>query len=1272
MKKLFVLLSVIFINTLLTAQVATISDSVNWQNNKTFIDNDGVSKNILSFEGAQNRSLDNFPVYFYKTSINNEVYVDDIELVSAKYEVVNSDELKNVEFVNGISDEPEVKSYATKFRKKDYLTFELVPLRKNKLTGEIERLTFFEYRVNYTTKPSFKQSNSYAYASTLASGTWYKIRVSESGIYKLTYAQLAEMGFSSFNNIGVFGYGGLLTKTVGEARYDDLPEIPVKKVDANSNSVFDSGDYLLFYADGPHNIKWNVEAQEQVSHEYHAYSGYSYYFVSDQGTWKQPTPQASLSSFDVEISKYDDYGFLEKDSINLLHSGRNLYWREFDYYLSYNFAKTFDNISTSDTAEIKVMVAARSSVSSYFTLNINGVQQSAINIVNTLNSTLASYAKTNDINTFKIKPSSNTFNIGLTYTKTSSNSKAWLDYISIKVRRYLKLNNNYVKFRDVKSVATGSNGKFNVSNAGASTVVWDITDPANAKQISGSLSGSTYSFNADVSELREYLAFNVSSSFPSPEYFGSSNLGVIENQNLHSKSPVDLIIVTHPNFMSQAEEIGQLHENYDDMSVLITTPKEIYNEFSSGTPDVSAIRNLMKMLYDRATTEDEIPESLLLLGDGSYDNFSIDPAATNFILTYQSESSLAPTSSYVSDDFYVFLDDGEGSVNSNHDLDVGVGRIPVKTVEEASAYVNKLQAYYSPVSYGSWKNKMMLIGDDAEGGETIHQTQSNNVGMQLDADQPVFNLEKIFLDDFEQVSTVQGHKYPDVNQAINDNINNGVLIVNWIGHGNEKGWGHESVLTLSMISAWQNTNKYPIFMTATCEFSPWDHHTLVSAGEEVLLNPNGGGICLFTTTRLAFSSANANLSYSFYDNVFDRDDQGRVYPIGLSAIRSKNSLSGDTNKRVFSLLGDPALRPSVPNYIAYTTKINGEEVDIFNDTIQATSQVTFEGIITDPDGNLAENFNGKIFPTVYDKRMEYTTRGNDGYAPLTYTAQKNIIFNGQASVVNGKFSFSFIVPIDIAYFYDNGKVSYYAHNGSDLEAAGYDKSFIIGGSADNNLNDNDGPEIQLFMNNEQFIPGGITDENPLLLAQIADESGINTVGSGIGHDITLTFDENTSDVIVLNKFYESTIDDFTSGELNYPMSELALGPHTVKIKAWDVLNNSGEAVTDFIVANSAELVIDHLFNYPNPFSTSTDFYFDHNQPNQVLDVLIQVFTVSGKHVKTIEDVVMSDGFRSQPIHWDGKDEYGDKIGKGVYVYKIKVRNPSGNVVEEIEKLVILN
>lgn len=1269
MKKSAFLVIILFINNLLTAQNIVFSDSIFWQSNKTFVDNEKNISDILSFDGVYNRSLDELPVYYKRVPINNKVEIVSISLLKADYQVVNKVDYQQVRNVNKITTEPETNAWTSVFRKQEYLSFELVPLRNNPTTGELERLVYFEYKVNFREVPVIKSQPKYASSSSMSIGRWYKIKVSQTGIYKLTYQQLTEMGFTNMSNIGVFGYGGMVPKTAGALIADDLPERPVYIGDQNSNSVFDSGDYLLFYADGPNRI--NFSASAAFTHDFHNYSNYAYYFVSDKGSFKQPVAASSVSSFDKTVNTYDDYVFLEKDSLNLMSSGRTMYWREFDYYLTHDFSVNVPNVSLSDLAFVTVNLAAKSSASSNFNIYINGIAQPIVSINSVSGSSTDWYARVNSLKTFETNPTSDNFNISITYNKTASNSKAWLDNIIINLRRKTILENGYLLFRDSESVEAGKNARYVISEANSGTVIWDITDRFNALKITGTLSGTNLSFNYAASDLKEFLVFNPTSSFSPPVYQGSDDVGVVSNQNLHSIQPADLIIVTHPDFYNQAVMVKNIHEQYDDMSVVIVKPDEIYNEFSSGTPDVGAIRNFVKMLYDRASS-DNLPQNLLLFGDGSYDNLSDDPSVSNFILTYESEASLAPVSSYVSDDFYVFLDDGEGSISGAHDMDMGVGRIPAKSSDEATDFVNKLTEYYSPTSYGNWKNNILLVADDSEGGETIHQSQSNTLAQQLENEHPVFNLEKVFLDDFEQISTVQGHRYPDVNQAINDIISNGVLVVNWIGHGNEKGWAHESILTLSMIKTWKNAGKYPIFVTATCEFTPFDHHDLISGGEEVLLNPDGGGIALFSTTRLAFSSSNASLSYKFYANLFDRDADDKVNTIGLSVAYAKNAQGSDTNKRVFALLGDPAMRPSVPSYEAFTTKINGVDVAAFNDTVSAMSLVSFDGVIKKSDGTIANDFNGFIYPVVYDKIMDYTTRGNDGYNPLNYRARKNIIFKGKASVTNGLFSFEFIVPVDIAYFYDEGKISYYGHNNTDTEAHGYDDSFIIGGTSDNPVSDNNGPVIELFMNDEQFVSGGITDENPILVANINDESGINTVGSGIGHDITIVIDENTAGAIVLNKFYEAETDDYTSGKVNYPMSSLEMGPHTITLKAWDVLNNSSEAVTDFIVASSSELVIDHIFNYPNPFSTNTAFYFDHNQPYVNLDVLIQVFTVSGKHVKTIEADVMTTGFRSEPIVWDGKDEYGDKIGKGVYVYKVKVKSPTGAVVDKFEKLVILN
>ncbi len=940
MKKNILLGAYLLFCVSLTAQNIVISDSLIWQESLKMIDENGNQKKMLSFYGAQNRDFDLLPIYFRKTKAGADVNIQKVETISEVYEEITADELENIENIENIQSAPEINTVVSLFRKNAYIGFELLPIRKNKISGVYEKLVKFEYKIHYNNVYLDKTSNTFTNTSVLNSGKWYKMRVSESGIYKLTYEQLVDMGFSNFSNIGVFGYGGILPKIVGEPIYDDLPERPIQKVDANSNSTFDAGDYLLFYADGPHKI--NFDPTGDFGHEYNTYSSYSYYFVSDQGTWKQPSLQNSLDSFDEQTSTYDDYVFLEKDTLNLMSTGRNWFWREFDYYLNHSFNTTIPNVSLKDTVEVKIALVARSSIRSRFDIIINGLSQPQISIESVTTSALAAYAKENTLNTFRVIPSSDDFNIDIKYTKTSTNSEGWLDYISFKLRRELKLNGGYLNFRNTKTVSANNKVQYNLSNVNSSTIVWDITNRTEAKKINVNSVGNSLSFVADASDLREYVAFNVSSSFPSPQYLGTSDVGAIKNQNLHSYTEADLIIVTHPDFYSTAEDIKQMHETYDDLKVILVMPNEIYNEFSSGAPDVAAIRNFVKMIYDRANTESEIPQNLLLLGDGTYDNYGISEDATNFILTYQSFESLLPARTYVTDDFYVFLDDGEGDIDGNHDIDMGVGRLPVKTQSEANGILNKMKAYYSSATHGNWKNNILIVADDAEDNEPFHQTQANNLAIQLENSYPWLNIEKVFLDDFEQESTAQGHKYPDVNQAITDNINNGVMLVEWIGHGNEKSWAHESVLTLNMIAAWENFNKYPIFVTATCEFSPYDKHELVSGGEEIILNPNGGGIALFTTTRIAFSASNALLSSRFHDYVFSDDSNGKVNSLGMSVIKAKNSLIGDTNKRVFALLANPAMRPSQPKYSATTTKINNQLISEFSDTIKAQSHITIE------------------------------------------------------------------------------------------------------------------------------------------------------------------------------------------------------------------------------------------------------------------------------------------------------------------------------------------
>ncbi|MBK9671540.1 MAG: type IX secretion system sortase PorU [Bacteroidetes bacterium] len=555
----------------------------------------------------------------------------------------------------------------------------------------------------------------------------------------------------------------------------------------------------------------------------------------------------------------------------------------------------------------------------------------------------------------------------------------------------------------------------------------------------------------------------------------------------------------------------------------------------------------------------------------------------------------------------------------------------------------------------------------------IHVSDAETISTFVDTNYRNINIDKIYFDAFKQMSTAGGQRYPDVTAAINQRIDNGALIMNYTGHGGETGWAHERVIDISTINDWGNVKKLPLFVTATCEFSRYDDPARTSAGEDVLLNPNGGGIGLLTTTRLVYSNPNFVLNYNFYKNAF-KPIAGGMPRLGDIAKVTKNSSvsSASTNHRNFTLLGDPALKLAYPKESVVTSTLNTQSISVNADTVKALSKITITGYIQDINGAKMSSFNGLIYPTVFDKSKIVTTQGNDSDSPKkNFRLQKSIVYKGKVSVINGDFSFTFVVPKDIALNFGKGRLSYYADNG-ETDASGNNENFIIGGVSSAINSDNEGPQVQLYLNNDKFINGGITNENPVLYAKVQDDNGINTVGNGIGHDIVSMLDLSSDKTYVLNDYYQAELDSYQKGTIRYQLSNLAEGKHDLSLKVWDTYNNSSVARTEFVVSKSARLALQRIFNYPNPFTTSTNFYFQHNQADNGMNVQIQIFTVSGKLIKTIEQFVRTEGFTSESIHWDGLDDFGDKIGKGVYVYRLKAIDSTGGIADKFEKLVILN
>tara|TARA_B100001109_G_scaffold255665_2_gene259877 strand:+ start:2335 stop:6162 length:3828 start_codon:yes stop_codon:yes gene_type:complete len=1165
-----------------------------------------------------------------------------------------------------IEGEPQVYIENSLIKKENHAYIKINPFFR--FNGRFFKLTNFTVSYSTISKP-LKRNKALSFASNskMSSGDWYKIGVTKEGAYKLNYQFLNSLGIDVENldprTLKVYGYGGgSLPESNDEDRPDDMLENPILAIGENDGK-FNRNDYFVFYGDNQ--VEWQYDtSKNHFKHRLNPYSDTTFYFIAiTPGNGKRIQAKSIPSGVITNtVTSYDYLSYHEVDQVNLIQSGREWLGEPFDNILTYNFSWDIPNLIVNEEASFEFFGVARAGVTSTFSIkaeNSNFTSSAGATVLSRYEVAFGKVSR--GINSFPLV--NNPVNISVTYNKPQAVAKAWLNFINLNVRRSLVMSGSFMSFRDIESVGTNQVSEFFLQSNN-SVRIWDVTDVANIQSLQLTQQGANYKFIDETSNLNEYLAFSAADSI------NIIPIGKVPNQNLHAFSQADMIIVTNPKFYNQAEQLAQFHRE-EGLTVQLATTHQIYNEFSSGAQDIIAIRTFAKMFYDRATNASELPRYLLLFGDASYDLKNRLSGNTNYVVSYQSPNFLQPVYSYVSDDFLGLLDDEEGTwpnttVNPEK-MDIAVGRIPSKTVQEAAGVVAKIKQYNTTNNLADWRNKIVFVGDDEDG--VTHMSQSNQLATLVDLNDPDMELDKVYLDAYNQESTAGGSRYPEVNKAINRAVQDGALLINYTGHGGETGWAGERILSIEDITSWDKKTNMPVFVTATCEFSRFDDPFRTSAGELVLLNPNGGGAALMTTTRLVYSSPNYTLNRSFYNFVFERDNNGDFKRVGDIFMETKNANAGSSNSRNFSLLGDPALKLAIPKYQVITTEVNGRPLGQA-DTLKALSQTTISGYVADENGNKMTQFNGYIYPTVYDKSRNVKTLNNDGGGVFEFEKRDSRIFKGKASVNQGDFSFSFIVPKDINYSYGNGKVYYYAENGS-VDANGYSQQLIVGGSNDSALTDQEGPQIDLFMNDESFVYGGITNSSPLLLAKLFDNQGVNTVGSGLGHDLVAVLDGNTENSFILNDFYEAETDSYQKGVIRFPFEDLDEGKHTITLKAWDVANNSSEKTIEFMVYEDKQIEIKNLVNYPNPFTTNTEFIFQHNQAGVPLDVKLEIFTVSGKLVKSFNQVIVNEGYLSRDIRWNGKDEFGDSIGKGVYVYKLQVRARNGSSIEKFEKLVIL-
>jgi len=1164
--------------------------------------------------------------------------------------------------------------------------------------GRFERLTEIELRATLQPQPqpvAFRGPTGEP--SALSDGQIYKIAVSGNGVHKISYELLKNgLGMDIDNidpgQIKLFGNGGgMLPFFIGAERIDGLAENAIQVVGGEDGRL-GPGDYILFYAQGPDKWAYSNNAGQFVL-EKNIYDTRNYYFIKISPGSGLRIPETSFASNPSYTStSFDDYARLEQETVNLFHewvkaqgSGQSWFGDHFKVARQYAYANAFSfpNLISSEPAVLQASMALRANVKSRFYLDIDGRalesgEAGSVSSVDGGGDNTAIFARRATLSdTLQLSGPDVSFAIRYPYPQGVTDfSEGWLDYVQLNVRRALRMEGAQMHFRDRRSLAYPA-AAFQLQNAGPNITVWDITDPLAVTRPSVQRSGQQLSFSANTETLREFIAFDTNQEFPAPEAAGP-----VPNQNLHGIENADMVILYHRDFEQEALRLAEHRAGLNGLAVELVEIGAVYNEFSSGKKDPTAIRDFARMLYERSPGF----RYLLLFGDGSFDSRDIYGLGKDFIPTYQKES-FNPVEAYPSDDFYGLLSGNSPSEPLNGALNIAVGRLPVKTPQEAAQAVDKIIHYdSSEKTMGDWRNRLVFVGDDNDSSpgnfDIDHYKDADDIAEELNDSLPYLNLEKIYLDAFPQESTPGGERIPQATEQLNKSMFKGALAVTYLGHGGSRGWAQERVLNISDILSWENFDQMPIFITATCSFTGYDDPAFVSAGEEVFLNPSGGAIALMTTVRAVYASSNIRMTENALRYLFMRIN-GKVPTVGEAFQRGKNDVSGDfniNNSRKFTLIGDPSMPVAAPNYRAATTAIDGKAVELAaSDTLRALQKVTIEGIITGQDGQLLSGFNGLIYPTIFDKAQTATTLGQGANKNYNYRIQKNVLFRGRASVTGGRFQFSFVVPKDINYQYGAGKISYYAADESAMQdAAGSYENIIIGGTDPNALADDEGPKVEVFMNTEDFAFGGITGPNPTLLVRLEDDNGINVVGNSIGHDLEGVLNGNTQNTYLLNDFYESELDDYTKGAVRYPLSKLPEGRHNVRVKAWDVANNSSEGYTEFVVAASESVALEHVLNFPNPFTDYTCFQFDHNLANQELEVLVQVYTISGRMVKAIQASVFSDGAlrRDDCIEWDGRDDYGDRLARGVYLYKVKVRAVNtGNVVlsgeSEFEKLVIL-
>ncbi|MCG1036541.1 type IX secretion system sortase PorU [Polaribacter sargassicola] len=1105
--------------------------------------------------------------------------------------------------------------------------------------------------------------------SVLNTGDWYKFSVDTTGVFKIDKNLLQNIGISTNGlnpkKIAIYGNGGtLLPDLNSDFRYNDLQENAIY-INGEEDGSFDNNDYILFYAKGPHD--WQVDTtSKDANHRQNIFSDEAYYFITvkedDGKRIQQKTPITSTAN--VFLTTFNDYTFYEKEENNLIAAGTQWFFNDdFNIVNTQNFKIPFPNALNNNDVKINIRAVSTSVSSSSMSIVVNGSSASTLTFFGASSTTMANAREVSiDVNN-----SSDIIDVSITYDNAGNPSAtAFLDYIEVIGEKSLIADGNQISFRNFDQANSNGVVEYQIENNTNIFQIWDVSDHLSPTIIENESAINNFVFKDNAGELKEYVLLN-EDDFYTPQIIQDNK---VVNQNLHALKDINYIIITNSDLSTEAQRLADYHQENSNLSTKVVLLDEIYNEFASGSKDITGIRDFIKYIYNTNSSEDTKLKYVCFFGDSSYDYKDRVSGNNNIVPVKLSENSFNLANSWVTDDFFVMLDDNEGTMYSSHTIDVASGRIPVSTITEAKNMVDKILTSYGENAHGDWRNTITLLADDIDlTGEEILQEGVESIADEIKVTKPIFNINKIYVDSYVQENSSGGERYPEVNEAITNAIEKGTLIFDYFGHGGEDGFASERILEKTQVQSFNNLNTLPLLITVTCDFSRFDNPNRITAGELTFLNTNGGSASMITTTREVYISVGQNFNEQLIRVLLQFN--GEDLSIAESLVKTKNEFS-NTQKFFIFYFGDPAKKLAIPQPNVRITEMNNKSISQPLDTLKALSKISFKGEVTDNSNALLPNFNGTLFTTVFDKSLDKETLDNDGFGiKMSFDVQDSKIFRGKSTVTNGEFEFDFVVPKDIKIAYGKGKLSFYASN-TLIDKAGYNVDVVVGGINENAPEDTTAPEISLYMNDESFIDGGNTNTSPNLIAVLSDDNGINTSITAVDHDIVGVLDGDTTNPIILNDFYETELGDYTKGKVTYKLRDLEVGPHTLEIKAWDTYNNSSTRTLNFVVVSDAVLNLENVLNYPNPFVNYTEFWFNHNKPNENLEVQVQIFTVSGKLVKTINQNVTTTGNLARSISWNGLDDFGNKIGKGVYVYKLRVKATTSNLVaEKYEKLVIL-